>query len=295
MSNYNILDFVGQKCPSSLAKIVAESRYIQKEMLMINFLIFSKNRACQLDLLLRNIKYLTLINNSLININVLYTHSDDHKSSYDICRFEHSKVNFVKEIDFQKQTKELLYGTVCLLTDDTAFFRKFTLPFNPDDGECFSWRLGYNTVVQDHFNQTFQPLLIPDSYSDNLISWNPNNYPNWCNWGYPFSFDGHVYSSKTLLDILKDKDFKNTNEIEGMLHSQRNKIQKITSNIHSSCVNIPCNNLSGLTGFGSKYEYSMPFLKDKFDQGFRIKPVQESKVPIMACHQEFEFSFYNKE
>jgi hypothetical protein len=290
------INWGSQKSPSSLSKVVAESRFIARELPMLNFLIFSKNRACQLDLLLRNIRFLTLINPSLYNINVLYTHDEDHKSSYEVCQHEHIKrVNFIKEVDFVSQVKELLYDSICLLTDDTSFFRKFNLPFVVPENECFSWRLGYNTVVQDHFNQTFQPLLIPDSYSDNLISWNPNNYPNWCNWGYPFSFDGHVYSSKTLLDILKDKDFKNTNEIEGILHSQRDKIKKITSNIHSSCVNIPCNNLSGLTGFGSKYEYSMSFLKNKFDQGFRIKPIQESKVPIMACHQEFEFSFYNKE
>lgn len=286
--------FGAQKRPNSLAKIVAETRFISKEIKMLNFLIFSKNRASQLDLLLRNLKYLNLINNSLYNINVLYTHSDSHKQSYEICKFEHQKVNFIKEIDFEKQTKELLYQTVCLLTDDTAFFRKFILPFHPDENECFSWRLGYNTVIQDHFNQIYQPLLIPDEYSDNLISWNPNNYPNWCNWGYPFSFDGHVYNSRTLLNILKDKSFKNTNEIEGILHSQRSVIKKITSNIHSSCVNIPCNNLSGLTGFGSKYEYSMPFLHNQFINGYRIKPIQESRVPVLGCHQEFEFSFYMK-
>lgn len=262
---------------------------------MLNFLVFSKNRACQLDLLLRNIKFQSLLNSSTYNINVLYTHDENHDLSYKICRFEHhSEVSFIKETNFQNQVKELLYGTVCLLTDDTAFFRKFILPFHPEENECFSWRLGYNTIIQDHFTQTYQPVLIPDSYSDNLISWNPNNYPNWFNWGYPFSFDGHVYSSKTLLNILKDKEFKNTNEIEGILHSQREKIQKITSNIHSSCVNIPCNNLSGLTNFGSKYEYSTELLKNKYTDGYRIKPIQESRVPVLGCHQEFEFSFYMK-
>lgn len=260
---------------------------------MVNFLIFSKNRACQLDLLLRNIKRLILLHTSNYNISVLYTYDENHKYSYEICKTFHKNVSFVKEVNFQEQTKELLNGTVCLLTDDTSFFREFNLPFHPKENECFSWRLGYNTLIQDHINNTYQPLLIPDEYYNNLISWNPNNYPNWCNWGYPFSFDGHVYSSKTLINILKDKNFKSTNDIEGILNSNRNLITKITANTHSSCVNIPCNNLSGLTECGKYHNYNMEYLKDMFVAGKRISPISILKKPVLGCHQEFEFIFYN--
>lgn len=261
---------------------------------MLNFLIFSKNRACQLDLLLRSIKLFELQN---YNISVLYTYSEDHVNSYNNCKIEHPKINWVLETNFNKQTKELISSSkyTCLLTDDTAFFRKFSLPILPKDNETFSWRLGYNTIVQDHVNKTFQPLLVPDYYSDNLISWNPNNYPNWCNWGYPFSFDGHVYLSKVLLSLLKDKEFNTTNEMEGILHNFRNLINKIFSNSHSSCVNIPCNNLSGLTQSGVEYEYNMNFLHNIYMSGKRISPIQNSKIPINACHQELEFHFYSKE
>lgn len=287
--------FGPQKGPSSLSRILAQQKFLVKELPMLNFLIFSKNRACQLDLLLRNIRFLTLVNSSLYNINVLYTCDDFHKESYELCQHEHStRVSFIKELDFESQTKELLRGIVCLLTDDTSFFRKFNLPFIPEENECFSWRLGYNTFIQNHVTGSTNGILVPDSYSDSIISWNPNKYPDWSNYGYPFSFDGHVYHSKTLLNILKDKQFKTTNDIEGILHSQRDKIQKITSNVHSSCVNIPCNNLSGLTEFGTKHYYSIQDLKDKYVHGYRIMPIQESKIPVIGCHQEFPFSFYKK-
>jgi hypothetical protein len=262
---------------------------------MLNFLIFSKNRACQLDLLLRNIKYLFGIKQNTVN--VLYTYSGIHEDSYNCCKIEHSKINWIFETNFEKQTKELIssHRYTCLLTDDTTFFRDFFIPFYPKENECFSWRLGYNTIVQDHVTKTLQPILIPDYYCDDIISWNPNNYPNWCNWGYPFSFDGHVYLSKTLLNILKDKNFNSTNDMEGILHNNRNIINKIYSNVHSSCVNIPCNNLSGLTQYGVEHEYSMDFLNHIYMSGKRISPIQGLKKPINACHQELEFNFYLKE
>lgn len=261
---------------------------------MLNFVIFSKNRACQLDLLLRSLDQNNL--NQIFEINVLYTFTEDHKTSYDFCKMDHKNVKFNKEYNFEKQTKELFSSSkfICLLTDDTVFFREFCLPFQIKENECFSWRLGYNTIIQDCYNNIFQPFLVPKTYSGNIISWNPNEYPAHFNYGYPFSFDGHVYNSKTLMDILKDKTFKNTNEIEGILHSNRNRIDTLISNVHSSCVNIPCNNISGLTEFGKSYYYSMDFLKNMYVSGKRIKPIQEKKQPVLACHQEFEFNFYDK-
>jgi len=262
---------------------------------MLNFLIFSKDRACQLDLLLRGIKLLFQPNYSNnFNVSVLHTYSENHKDSYENCKIEHPNINWIHENSFEVQTKQIIesFQYTCLLTDDTVFFRKFSLLVPPKHNECFSWRLGYNTVIQNHVNQVYQPLLVPDYYSDNIISWNPNRYPEWFNYGYPFSFDGHVYFSKTLLDIIKDKTFNSTNVLEGILHSYRSNISKITSNVHSSCVNVPCNNISGLTAYGSKHEYDMNFLKNTYMSGKRIRFDSFDK-PIRGCHQEFEFNFYS--
>lgn len=293
----SITDLGPQKGPSSLARILAQQNFINKELSMLNFLIFSKDRVCQLDLLLRGIK--TLFQSSTpysYTVTILYTYSENHKDSYENCKIEYPNVNWVLEKNFQEQTKEILksHKYTCLLTDDTVFFRRFSLLSFPKINECFSWRLGYNTLVQDHINKTYQPLLAPDYYCDNIISWNPNNYPNWCNYGYPFSFDGHVYLSSTLLDILKDKTFNSTNDMEGTLHSNREKIAKITSNVHSSCVNVPCNNISGLTAYGKEYEYNMNFLKNVYMTGKRIRLDSFNKA-ITGCHQEFEFNFYSIE
>lgn len=265
---------------------------------MLKFLIFSKNRACQLDLLIRSIKHFYQGDPKTCEISILYTHTEDHKSTYDTCFTKHSNINWNKEYDFEQQTKDLLNvrksNNICLLTDDTVFFREFNLPFTSFGNNTFSWRLGYNTYIQDHVTKRKQPYLEPDECRDNLFSWNPCKYPDWCNYGYPFSFDGHVYGGILLFELLKNHTFKNTNEIEGILHSQRNVIENIFCNAHSSCVNIPCNNISGLTASGIYHEYSMSHLKTEYENGKRIKLIDYRKTPILGCHQEIEFDFYNE-
>lgn len=257
---------------------------------MLNFLIFSKNRACQLDLLLRSIKTYC---KSPHSVNILYTLSEEHKESYDICFSQHQKLNWIREFDFRSQTLDLFkMNNLCLLTDDTVFFRNFKFYDCLQENETFSYRLGYNTIIQDHVNQTKQQHLHPLTLNKDIISWNPNNYPSNMNYGYPFSFDGHVYKNGLLEKILRGTgNFNNTNEIEGILHSQRHIIKTIYSNLHSSCVNVPCNNLSGLTASGNFMEYSMNYLNNVYCSGKRINLQLD---PVIGCHQEFNFEFVNE-
>ena len=291
----NNLDLGPQKGPSSLSRILAQQKFLAKELPMLNFVIFSKDRACQLDLLLRSIRQNCETIPQLYNVNVLYNFSSTHEESYQELINEYTKVNWIKEFDFERQTKELFNNNkVCLLTDDTVFFKNFRyIQTEPD--ETFSFRLGYNTLVQDFHNNTIQPMLKPLEYNGfNIIKWNPNDYPPYCNYGYPFSFDGHVYSGGSLFKILKDSSFKNTNEIVGILHSKRSFITKIVANTHSSCVNVPANNLSGLTEAGKYHAYSTNELRDLYLSGKRIR-LDSFHKPILGCHQEFVFSFYTKD
>lgn len=67
---------------------------------MISILCWSKDRACQLNALLRSLK--TYIPSSVV---VLYTYSnDDFRCGYDVVRAEHPFVTFVKENDFYEDT-----------------------------------------------------------------------------------------------------------------------------------------------------------------------------------------------
>lgn len=258
---------------------------------MINFLIFSKDRACQLQLLLRSIERNIKFMQPRYNVTVLYKETEEHKLSYDLLMSNAipDGVNFVKQEDFKKDCMTILraWKYTCLLTDDSYFFRPANFVVLPEENETFSFRLGYNTVIQDHIHNTLQPPLLPDGMKDNIIFWNPSKYPNNCNFGYPYSFDGHIYKSRHLIDRLADVGFNSTNDMEGILHSKRELISTIYSFTHSRLVNIPCNNISGLTKAGAYHSYSMDYLNKLFLAGKSIK-IKEG-IPIIGCHQELEF------
>mgnify|MGYP001572610163 CR=1 FL=1 len=256
---------------------------------MINFLIFSKNRAAQLDLLLRSLQAYCRLDN--FKVSILYKETVNHKESYNKCIVKHSYyAEFIKEQNFKNNfINQLNEEYTCLLTDDTVFFNTFNNIIYPKYDKCFSLRLGYNTVVQNHFTNQLQPPLFPDEKEGNVISWNPSKYSNCFNFGYPFSFDGHIYQSKLLLDILSNKDFQSTNDAEGILNNNRNIITKVYCFEHSCCVNVPCNNLSGLTDYGKIRYYGLDELRDNYERGYSLYFNEEE--PILGCHQELEFLY----
>lgn len=256
---------------------------------MLNLLIFSKNRAAQLDLLLRSINQYFW--RGTYYISVLYKETELHKKSYQICKDLYPQVIFHKEKNFQEDVEYLLdlEQNVCLLTDDTVFFNYIPCTFDIEYNECISLRLGYNTVVQNHITSQLQPPLFPDEMENHILSWNPNKYGPCFNFGYPFSFDGHIYQSKLLKDILYDKKYKSTNDMEGILHNNRHCIQKIYSFVHSCCVNIPCNNLSGLTQYGKIRYYDIEELRKAYEDG-KLLHINTNE-PIIGCHQELELLY----
>jgi hypothetical protein len=257
---------------------------------MISILCWSKDRACQLNALLRSLR--TYIPSSVV---VLYTYSNDaFKAGYDLVRSEHPFVTFIKENDFYEDTIYSIEGmksdNICLTTDDTFIFNSVDdLSFikkNLNNQSVFSFRLGYNTVIQDHITQTYQGPLIPDKIEKNYLFWNPSKYVNYCNYGYPHALDMHLYSTSYLLPILKEIRFKTTNELEGILQKYNNRIKTLFSPKESVAVNIPLNNISGLTGV-NQYRMSMEEMNTEFLKGKRLF-YQLGNV-IVGCHQDIEF------
>jgi len=256
---------------------------------MINILVWSKDRACQLNALLRSLR--TYIPSSVV---VLYTYSnDDFKAGYDVVRAEHPFVTFIKENDFYEDTIYSIEGmrsnNICLTTDDTFIFNSVNnLSFIKEklsDSSVFSFRLGYNTVVQDHIQGYLQPPLIPDYVEKDLLFWNPAKYQGY-NYGYPHALDMHLYSTSYLLPILKEIRFKTTNELEGILQKYNSRIKTLFSPKESVAVNIPLNNISGLTEV-NKRRMSMEEMNAEFLKGKRLY-YQLGNV-IVGCHQDIEF------
>lgn len=263
---------------------------------MINLVVWSKDRASQLDLLLRSIQK----NANLFRTSVLFTYSPEHETSYKKLIEEYSEINFVKESDFRTDTISLVESSgdhVCFSTDDMVFYRKcpynfeFMKNFLPSSNSVFSFRLGLNTVKQDIHNNTYQPALNKFMYlNDNVIGWQTRNYHPLLNYGYPIALDTHIFPISSFLPIMKKCKWNNSNTLEGSLQQYAYLYEYMYSFTNSISVNVPVNNMSNFTCAGQEYNYSVDYLRDMYMSGKKIS-LDFSNEQIIGCHQEVRFQF----
>ncbi len=153
-------------------------------------LVYSRNRAAQLDLLLRTVKTYA----HWIEPAVLFTCDPVHRQSYRICQREHPEADFVPEVNFEQQTRTFLssHERFMWLVDDGVFFRDAAVPRE------LPWALrvrgGYRWT--DHQPEEEQ--------------------------GWPIVVGGSCYETGTVLPLL-DFPFKNPNQLERGLHARRDR------------------------------------------------------------------------
>jgi hypothetical protein len=264
---------------------------------VIDLIVWSRDRACQLDLLLRSIKE----NADLFKVSVLYLSSDSHKESYEKLISEHTDINFVLEKNFRTDTISLVESCnshVCFSTDDMVFYRKS--PYNikmfesflPSYNSVFSFRLGLNTTKQDIHKDTYQPALSNYSIiNDNIIGWQTRYYHPLSNYGYPIALDTHIFPISSFLPIMKNCNWINSNTLEGSMQLSAYRYEFMFSFKESLSVNVPVNNMSNFTISGQKYNYSTEYLRDMYMSGKKIS-LDFSSEQIIGCHQELGFEFH---
>ena len=192
-------------------------------------IIFSKDRACQLDLLLRTIKKQLRIELGDVYI-IYYTTSDEYEKGYEklmgrdilpvtLYQQESFKSDFIrclKECD--KQTP-----LVMLLVDDIVFFRPL------DETAPIKAMLNDERVISVSTRQAreYTPDRLPefereDSRKNPHVNLRDCLLWNWQSadpgtWGYPMSVDGNVFRIKDLLTLVEDISFRTPNSLEGRL------------------------------------------------------------------------------
>lgn len=150
----------------------------------MNAIIFSKDRAMQLDALLRSMEEYC----PMFDIQVLFDYSNPvYKDAYFTCMDEHREIDFLVENDFQEDVYSMIMpGWNCLLVDDCIFYREvdemglFELC---NEVDVVSLRLG--NEIRGHQD-------------------------------YHGSIDGNLFKYETLLE-LSHKDFSNPNQLEARL------------------------------------------------------------------------------
>lgn len=273
---------------------------------MIDLIIFSKDRAAQLDLLLRSIKRFYP---NIFNIGILYhTSNQKFEDGYTkLWKKQHLPITAekeIKELSFKDNVRRLYLSMhravhynlwLMFSTDDQVFFKNIELkeeylPQKVD--EVFSFRLGLNTIEQDIHKGTKQPPLNFYIRNGELLSWNPHHYFPLHNYGYPLAIDNHVFTIGFFHDVIQKLNYDSSNSLESQLQNHRFKINVLKSFYHSVSVNIPVNNLSGCTIAGQVHNYSPEYLNSLYLDNKEINLDKIVNTKIDGCHQEIEYGIY---
>jgi len=261
-------------------------------------IIFSKNRACQLNLLLDSIN---LNANQLFDkISVLYKAEDQYIDGYDLLKTRTS-IDFIEEMNFRNDLIRIIDDDIMFTTflvDDAIFFDKITEPQKTllnwhDNVICLSLRLGLNCVYSHPANLQYKINNYgPVGIDDNFIMFVHTEQDG--DFSYPLSTDGHIYMTSVIKDLLVSVDFNNPNTLEANLQRFKNVIPKLMISFkHSKLVSVPVNLVN--TTFNNRNGLIFPIsnkeLNDRFLNNEIIDLHSLNFLDINGPHKEIEYKF----
>lgn len=255
----------------------------------MNIVVFSRDRAMQLDLFLRSFARFAAQAGEQ-SVRVLYTWSnEEYRRGYDrLIAGTPPNVGWIRETRFKA---DLLAAVdprrpfTVFFADDNVFTRPFTFAGETTDlldrcadVLCTSLRLHKHLT----YCYTRQLALTPPEFGpDNTYAWRGQNG----DYGYPMSVDGHVFRTADILPRLAGLDFFNPNTLEAALARAPLDRPKMACREDAALVNLPVNrvqtsidNLHG--GIGADW------LNARFLEGKRLdlEPLVDGRYP--ACHVE---------
>lgn len=237
---------------------------------MIHVIVFSKDRACQLDALLRSFAKFFTVENTL---DVLYTASaPDYQSGYDRLIANHPGVAFHKEQGFRDDSLRLIQHPAhftMFLVDDIVMTARFEADdvlrrFESDpDVLCLSLRLGKHITYTYTRNEDAPVPTLVDH------AWDWRTQPPG-SWDYPMSVDGHIYRTADLDPYVRGLTFHNPNTFELAMSQQPVPKWKMVCYDEAKLVNLPLNLVQ--TSWRNRHgQVSQQYLNRKWLKGRRIR------------------------
>lgn len=225
----------------------------------VDVLIFSKDRACQLDLLLRSVeKFAPDLNRS---ITVLYRASlMSFDLGYDRLRDWEPRVTFRREGGFEEDVRAWLAHpgrqTISFLVDDDVFYA----PVPPVEALPFAFRLS------------------------RTVRWRESADPEE---SYPLCLGGTIYDKATILPLL-DFHFSNPTQLEAGMACNYSRFEPETLYSGGQChVNVPANLVSESSGNPASLspETQPAELNRRFLAGERLSLSKMDFSNITGAHQ----------
>jgi hypothetical protein len=272
---------------------------------MITTIIFSRDRAMQLDLLLESLDR----NGARLfsPAYVLYRATDaDHERAYRICRDRYPSVILVPDgVSSFRLVARLSESAdfACFFTDDSVLYRALMSPLPLDalrDSRllCFSLRLGRNTTwCYPHGRAQSLPVFevseVRGSPTRGALVW------DWVgaavDFGYPASVDGHVFRGATLRPALYDCPVDaSPNQVEDHLVRALAADRRLMASYPESClVGLPLNIVTETHSnrHGEAFPFSADELLGRYLDGQRIALDRLDFSDVRGAHQEIELVF----
>tara|TARA_R100001377_G_scaffold65014_1_gene40456 strand:+ start:211 stop:1092 length:882 start_codon:yes stop_codon:yes gene_type:complete len=287
---------------------------------LITSIIFSKDRALQLDLTLKTIgKNFDLCDDVIV---IYKTSERQYKESYENLKAEHPNVSFYEQshslfVDILGIVSGAASNYVCFFTDDNIVYRKVSINnlqlnhvFN-SGASCLSLRVGVNTTQRDYGDGTLRNDNIPgEVFSDPpFIVWNRTSIPTCGYWAYPLSVDGHIFKRETMLEFCIELEVLNKhyqhrgiprenwcwsqtpNEFESKLQRFYFDLPVMMYALEQSCVvNSPNNRVQSYAEnrSGDQFSYTPSELNHLYMSGKRLNVDKIDFSDIVCPHQEID-------
>lgn len=263
---------------------------------MINVIIFSLNRASQLDLLLRSMKkYFKEFFKYQIKILYKYT-SPDYMEGYSKLIKIHSDENIIwkKEDDFQKDLISLFDVSLkhsVFFVDDIIFKEPFSMEednfkYFDKHGDilCLSLRLHPRLTYCYAANVMMKP---PEFFKNNVFLW-AGQYGDY---GYPMSLDGHIFKTKNIYYYILYLKYDGPNSLESQMSSNPPlHFPKMMCYDKSIIINNPINKVQEWNNnFHGKIKPE--YLNEKFLSGKILDLSVYEGIENISCHQELPIEF----
>lgn len=248
-------------------------------MSRIDCLIFSKDRALQLNALLQTIHLAPYD-----EIGVLWTASDERfRKGYERVRWP----LMAEEEGFELQVRRFVHGGtseyVVFHTDDDLFFRRPPEPLPRVQG-IVSLRLGANTTecMMGGENLVLSPIVSGD-----WLYWQTDMAEG--DFAYPLSLNGHVVRRADLAELIDaDVRFDSPTQLECVLADRASRLpHRLACAPRRSCVvSVPWNRVSERSSCPHADDASLTAgaLNDRFLDGETLAPFAMDYSEIRSPH-----------
>ena len=259
-----------------------------------NIVVFSKDRAMQLDLFLRSFARFVVGADRHV-VHVLHTGSNsDFQRGYEKLAASglSPNIRLILETNFKVDLLRCIDPAIphtVFFVDDDVFTRSFDFDgesmdvFRRDDDIlCYSLRLHPHLT----FNYTQQREITPPAFLEHrTFRWKGLEG----DYGYPMSLDGHLFRTGDILPLLEMLDYRNPNTLEAILARVPPNRPKMICDEYGAIVNVPANRVqtvfaNGHAGLGADG------LNAQFLAGKMIDVDPFEGVRTISCHQELPLS-----